>query len=152
LPSGVHLHWALPDALAHGVTADDGSMTLRAAPNRWLVARIATNYADPSAPLTSVSAWIVESDQLWDPSTAKDALATNALSRAAPLSPAPAPSQVPNQPFLTLGRAFPYQTWVEGQGTAYMDPFTAVGYGELSYSASYPHSPNVFGFYDDLSD
>lgn len=37
---GVHLHWALPDALTHGVQSDaDDQIAFPLVPNRWLVAR-----------------------------------------------------------------------------------------------------------------
>ena len=38
LPAGVHLHWALPDALTRAGAAD-GGMAFPVVPNRWLVLR-----------------------------------------------------------------------------------------------------------------
>ena len=56
-PKGLHLHWALPDALAI-CHHRDGSTVFPAVPNRWLVRRL-----DPSGQLQT---WmlIVESDYL----------------------------------------------------------------------------------------
>ena len=39
LPKGVHLHWALPDALTRGAE-NGGSVRFPAVPDRWLVTRI----------------------------------------------------------------------------------------------------------------
>ncbi len=36
---GVHLHWAMPDALLRGRSAPDGSLALPALPDRWVVVR-----------------------------------------------------------------------------------------------------------------
>src|SRR5205814_2146006 len=36
---GIHLHWALPDALTHGGQADTGQFAFPLVPNRWLIAR-----------------------------------------------------------------------------------------------------------------
>src|SRR5262245_22036953 len=38
LKSGLHLHWALPDALTKGIQTPNG-YAFPAAPNRWLVTR-----------------------------------------------------------------------------------------------------------------
>ncbi len=54
LGAGVHLHWALPDALTHG-THTDGSTAFPLVPNRWLVSRNQNG---------AVTQWVVESDYL----------------------------------------------------------------------------------------
>ena len=56
LETGVHLHWAMPDALTRADTTS-GRMTFPPLPNRWLVTRIA-GHAE------SARHWIVESDTL----------------------------------------------------------------------------------------
>jgi hypothetical protein len=150
LPQGIHLHWALPDALAHGSTDGQSATQFPQAPNRWLVVRLATNTADLGAPLTDLKAWVVEGDQLWDPTEANDPLPQNGLSRAVPLKPNPA--QKPNKAYQTMGRVYPYETWTEGTGSAYSAQHTALGYGTPSFAAAYPHCPNVFGLYDPLDD
>jgi hypothetical protein len=38
-PAGVHLHWAMPDALLRGRSAPDGSLALPLLPDRWVVVR-----------------------------------------------------------------------------------------------------------------
>ena len=61
-PSGIHLHWALPDGLLRGEMADDSDapIPMRALPNRWLVVRM-------TGPLNSrrldLAAWVIESDR-----------------------------------------------------------------------------------------
>jgi hypothetical protein len=150
LQPGIHLHWTLPDAIARALSSPEG-VTIRSAPNRWFIARIAANNANPGAPVTSINAWVVESDTLWDPVTANDPLPTNLLSIARLRNPIPDPSKIPNQSFQTVGRTFPYATWKE-PGTAGANPHTAFGYGDISYASAYAMSPNVFGMYDTLAD
>src|ERR1700761_9350385 len=45
LQPGIHVHWSLPNALAHGVTDGSSHVQFPAAPNRWLVVRVAVNPA-----------------------------------------------------------------------------------------------------------
>src|SRR6185369_8896222 len=56
LEAGVHLHWAMPDALTHASSAS-GSLTFPPLPNRWLISRIVGN-------AQSAKHWIVTSDAL----------------------------------------------------------------------------------------
>src|ERR1051325_631275 len=104
--SGVHLHWALPDALRHGVSDGTGPMRFPTAPDRWLVMRL-ESAAAPEA------SWIIESDHLWDQGDElddgrvnNDRLLQNAFSRALPLAPFPA--RTTGKPFCAMGRVFPY--------------------------------------------
>ena len=63
LPTGVHLHWALPDALTAGEAVDvdgDGDLDMPPLPDRWLVARIGGRSAITGR--RSVTAWVLESD------------------------------------------------------------------------------------------
>ncbi len=55
LDPGVHLHWALPDALTRG----DSSLNFPEVPNRWLITRSKAGEKDKQ--------WVVESDYLWPP-------------------------------------------------------------------------------------
>ena len=59
---GVHLHWALPDALTHGRTPATGSdqTVFPLVPNRWLVARFNT----PDKVKWECRLWIVQSDYI----------------------------------------------------------------------------------------
>lgn len=58
LPAGIHLHWALPDALTHSSDSDEqGRLRFPIVPNRWLVTR--------SRHGTVEKQWVVESDYLY---------------------------------------------------------------------------------------
>ncbi|GAB3002908.1 hypothetical protein [Saccharothrix stipae] len=57
-PPGVHLHWALPDALLRG-NVDEDRLGLPLLPDRWVVLRLVA----PIGSLTpAVSGWVLESD------------------------------------------------------------------------------------------
>src|SRR6266446_798741 len=66
LKAGIHLHWALPDALTRGfqprnasVNEDERSIIFPYVPNRWLVTRTDAGGAHRQ--------WVVESDYLYPP-------------------------------------------------------------------------------------
>jgi hypothetical protein len=62
MEQGVHLHWALPDALTHAMPDPHSEkLTFPPAPNRWLVSRIVIAGKTPS-----IVSWVVESDALSD--------------------------------------------------------------------------------------
>ena len=154
LEQGIHLHWALPDALTHGASnAANGRIGFPDAPSRWIVVRIASCHPKDAAPKASIAAWVVESDHLWDKwsgESMKDAAGRNASSRAIPIEPKPMAR--PNRAYLAMGRVFPYETWTDSRNGLYMSRHTAVGYGTETYAAAYLHSQNVFGFHDTLED
>jgi len=143
LQPGIHLHWALPDALSRGSTDGSGKVSFPQTPNLWVVTRIAGT--DDSG-ATIQTAWVIESDHLWQPDTA---VPQNAYSRAVPLPPDPASSDMP---FIFMGRVFRYDQWTGRSGASYAASTTAVGYGTPSFAAAYPHCPNIFGFWDPLDD
>jgi hypothetical protein len=139
---GIHLHWALPDALTRSqIDSRNGTVT-RPAPNRFLVVRL-------RAGAPSLEAWVVESDYLWS-NNRKDTVARerdprNALSRAVPLKP-----EFGKPTFAYQGRVFPWATWEEKHPNPSPDQHTALGYGTETYAAAYPNCRNVFGFFDPL--
>jgi hypothetical protein len=163
LATGIHLHWALPDALTHG-THDKTSNRIRfhAAPNRWLVVRIANSWTKPAAPATALAAWVIESDHLWDPDPNNpDQLPQNAMSRAVLLQPKLTAKD--NKSTRALGRVFRLAGWNGDAGSRYLNTLptpagklkpvlTALGYGLPDFAAHYEHGPNVFGFNDSLDD
>jgi hypothetical protein len=147
---GVHLHWALPQSLAHGAQGSTGKIEFPAAPNRWLVMRIASNTKDASAPVTAMNAWVIESDRLWDKHSQTVPLPErNAISLDVPIKPIPTAAS--NKSFKTLGRAFPYASWVEDTA-AERAKLTALGFGEVHFAAAYEYCANVFGLWDTLED
>ncbi|HEX7117670.1 MAG TPA: hypothetical protein VF212_02725 [Longimicrobiales bacterium] len=58
---GIHLHWALPDALTHGREAEGGGpIEFPLVPNRWLIVRVETTEGAPQ----QARLWVVQSDFL----------------------------------------------------------------------------------------
>lgn len=132
LEPGIHLHWALPDALTRG-TSEGDTTAFPAVPNRWLVlhrTRTASNL-----PFTAASdAWVIESDRLSD--------------RGEPWAPVVPAEPRPGrpQPWAALGRAVPLHLWREEPQAERLSPLTAMGWGLPSFAASYAECRGVFGF------
>lgn len=124
LEPGVHLHWALPDALSHGERDPDRpELVLPAVPDRWLVIRVAPP-ATEGAPRPT-AAWVI------------DAVAATAtpLAAWAPSAPAAGDRRLTALGLLDRGR-LPI-----GDGAA--EPLAP----EVVY---YPLARNRFGFHDRL--
>lgn len=144
LKAGIHLHWALPDALSHGDNVKDpetGEMTtvFAAVPNRWLITR-GRRAADGGK--TIEAEWIVESDYLYP-----DGEGFQSGSVSYPVKPDPAKKAY--RPFRFMGRKMPFPLWEAGERQAeYLDHLTAVGYGQPAFAAFYPNCHSVFGFHD----
>ena len=94
LKPGIHLHWALPDALTKGVQSDKGT-TFPAVPNRWLITRSGVG---------TTKQWIVESDYLYPEGEGNPQSAVSI-----PVQPDPANQKY--QPFRYLGRQMPLAAW-----------------------------------------
>ena len=137
LKAGVHLHWALPDALTKGVHDSSGTR-FPEVPNRWLI----TRSRQDGAAKTIEKQWVVESDYLHPIETIDQ---SGAISY--PVMPAPADGC----PFRFLGRKMSLEEWkkAKDEPADYLDSLTAVGYGEPSFAAFYPNCHSVFGFHDD---
>ena len=134
LKAGIHLHWALPDALTRGyLRKETRSIEFPSLPNRWLVTR--TGHS-------SRKQWIVESDYLGHPD------------RGNPYGGVSFPySEDDGQfSFRYLGRSLSLAAWRESlkdnQRAEYLKHLTAIGYGEPSFAAFYPNCLNVFGLHD----
>ncbi|ATB44688.1 hypothetical protein [Corallococcus macrosporus] len=152
LPAGIHLHWALPDALTHSREDDDaGQRHFPPVPNRWLVTRRRGGQVERQ--------WVVESDYLYpDLSILQDA---KPLAVTVPF-PATHPFTGPYQPFRHLGRQVPAEQWSPSDASAeYLGQFqlalTATGASEWvrtldpvqsTFAAFYPNCFSVFGFRD----
>jgi hypothetical protein len=136
LKAGIHLHWALPDALTKGIQVRDENQQTRTVfppvPNRWLVTRSSANQPKMQ--------WVVESDYFYP-----EGQGSEAGSIAYPIHL----QSNQSQPFRYLGRKVPLDTWRETE-TKDKDllPLTAVGYGEPTFAAFYPNCHSVFGFHD----
>jgi len=138
LAEGIHVHWALPDALTQGLQDETGVVDFPAVPNRWLVTRI---LVPASGPPPAPASWVVESDRL---STTPQRGIVQSTVPAAPGAPAPS--------FRYIGTVTPLAEWSEQPGAERLTPLTAVGYGEPTFAAFYPACSAVFGFHDALTD
>jgi hypothetical protein len=130
LEVGVHLHFILPDAFTHAVTARDGAMKYPRIPNRWLVTRLV---ADEKIHNKS---WLLESDYLG---------LDNIGSVAVPYL------SDKECPYRLLGRSYPVDN-PPAMGGSCLDELTAVGPGDPTFAAYYPNCCSVFGFHDKLED
>ena len=138
LKPGVHLHWALPDALTRGSQTPDGTV-FPPAPNRWLI----TRRVKRKEGYVVDGQWIVESDYLYPEGVDGEAGGVS-------IPYAPDAAKKERQPFRYLGRNLPLSAWRENAyGAKYLKGLSAVGYGEPSFAAFYPNCLSVFGFYDD---
>ncbi|NEQ38267.1 MAG: hypothetical protein F6K40_19175 [Okeania sp. SIO3I5] len=137
LKAGIHLHWALPDALTKGIQVNDHNETQTVfppVPNRWLVTRSNKDNEIEKQ-------WVVESDYLYP-----EGQGSQTGSIAYPIQV----QEGKHQPFRYLGRKVSLADWRENDPNAeYLPSLTAVGYGEPTFSAFYPNCHSVFGFYDD---
>ncbi|GJM33960.1 MAG: hypothetical protein DHS20C18_29610 [Saprospiraceae bacterium] len=132
LKAGIHLHWALPDALTKTLDGKDSSH-FPTVPNRWLISRIRNGQKEKT--------WVVESDYLY----------SDGMGQYSGSISYPYPKISPNdQPFRFLGRKMPWAAWknATANNNEYLDHLTAVGYGEPTFAAFYPNCHSVFGFHD----
>lgn len=133
LKAGLHLHWALPDAMTQSI---GGASQFPMVPNRWMVRRLRNG--------TTEKSWVVESDYLFPAGRGQ-------LSGSIPY---PFPKENPDDsPFRYLGRQLPFRAWansiIHGAPNArYLKELTAVGYGDPTFAAQYPNCHSVFGCYD----
>jgi len=160
-PKGLHLHWALPDALTTGQHRK-GKTVFPAVPNRWLVRRL-----DHAGKLEK--SMIVESDFLHPCDENGQPMHQQPAAGIAYWTPITFPTtrqQVSNnQPgaaFRYMGRSLPLAEWLTpSPGNEYLNqrdgnskykfsdyPLTALGYGEPTFAAYYPNCYSVFGFCD----
>lgn len=139
LKKGIHLHWALPDALTKTINPKiqhNQPINFPLVPNRWLVTR------NEDGRVTRQ--WVIESDYLYPEGTGSNIGSVNI-----PYHTDPANGK--RQPFRYLGRKMPLEEWLNKENLEqdeYYYPLTAVGYGEPTFAAFYPNCHSVFGFYD----
>lgn len=146
LEQGIHLHWAMPDALTKGIVSGE-KLIFPALPNRWLVTRLMIRGTEPAA-----KTWIVESDVL---------MAQIDNQQAA--KPITLPVKIGNgqeQDYRFVGKRQLFESswhepavWPgESFGELTGNELNAVSNGTASFAAYYPDCRSVFGFYDDLND
>ncbi|NEO82328.1 hypothetical protein [Moorena sp. SIO4G3] len=141
LKPGIHLHWALPDALTQGQVEDDGSIQFPLVPNRWLIMRRGGNLPDKQ--------WVVESDYLYADCEKQDDT-INILHD-------PTGEDRDRRPFRYLGRKLELSEWQLGGDGEYIEALSAMGpFSQLTsldnekatFAAFYPNCRSVFGFHD----
>jgi hypothetical protein len=138
LPAGIHLRWALPDALTRAQAGD--ALSFPAVPNRWLVLR-----GRDGADEAYERAWVVQSDYLHPPGAGAET-----GSAAYPLDAASAGT---SPPYRYLGRVVDLgEEPASDPDSAWLPGLTAVGYGDPLFAAFYPNCRNVFGLHDDGAD
>lgn len=130
---GVHLHWALPDGLAHGVQEGEGELKFPLIPNRWLIVRLWDDDAGEK-PELQFRAWVVESDSITTDTTA------TRFPRGQPPE-----NQSPLKTVL-VGKRSELDNWREGSPDSV--DLTALGYGDPAFAAYYPACKTVLGFHD----
>lgn len=149
---GVHLHWAMPDALMHGEQEaseakprlagkqSSGAVRFPRLPDRWLVTR--TQLSGSGA--GQAQEWVVDSRVL------SDKIDTgNRGSIAVPWgNDNPSGMKYGEKPFRFLGRTLPLAQWTPPEGDKVLSELTAASLGFLQASACYPSCRNVFGMHD----
>ncbi len=139
---GIHLHWALPDALTHGVQNSDGSFDFPLVPNRWLVVRTGTNANSG----LSTTAWVIQSD-------GQQSTQTPGAGPGAFLDPNN-PSGITSDGStvtvngVNLGITVPIENWQGDAGNTSPLFLQAVGPGNISFAAYKPFVENVFSIVD----
>lgn len=143
---GVHLHWALPDALAHGrAPGGGGPIEFPLVPNRWLIMR-----SNTAAGKWQCRLWVVQSDYLGSTS------GTTAGSSAFldPFKPS-AMEATPSTPTafainkVNVGRSYPIEAWEALPETEPQKLYLqAVAPGNVSFAAYVPFVKDVFSFID----
>lgn len=135
-PLGIHLRWNLPRALKHGeIDEETQTVEFPRIPNRWLIVRLGA--ATPAGESTArpTKAWIVESDYIGNDGTNSFAVKRGAevvdtrIGRCYELAAAPHLFHSSNAPgFLT-----------------------AVGAGDVTFTAYQPDMQNVLSFHDPVT-
>lgn len=145
LGPGVHLHWALPDALTTSLPDRGvGALDFPIVPNRWLVQRLLIVGGQATR-----SSWVVLSDLL------NAELPAGQTSVSLPTHP-----DAQGQNYQYSGEYQPFDSaWVEppiASGRAFSDlagiDLTAVANGHSTFASFYPNCRGVFGFADSLGD
>jgi len=141
LKAGIHLHWALPDALTNGIAREgEEGITFPLVPNRWLIIRRGGNKPEKK--------WVVESDYLYaENETPEDTI--NILYH---------PGSNESRPYRFLGRKLELGEWrSRPTNTPHIQELTAIGpfakvdsldNEKAAFAGFYPNCRSVFGFHD----
>lgn len=142
--AGIHLHWALPDGLTHGVAGNNGGKPeFPSIPNRWLVVRFWDQARGKQNLDLRYKAWIVESDTVTADTTAAvwPTLPSQKLEKR-------------EDYFVFVGKQYEFSQWPgETKVPAPNVDITAMGYGDPAFAAYYPACKGILGFHDkDIAD
>lgn len=139
LQPGIHLHWALPDALTKAtLDQSTGKLDFPEVPNRWLVTRFLINGNNPP----NTKSWVVQSDFLSGEDNGAVALRNLKKDKEHPEA-------------VYLGRCVELDQFEESNENRSLNDLTkmsltAVTSGVASFAAYYPDCHSVFGFHDSL--
>ena len=148
LTPGLHLHWALPDALTQG-EQQGAELIFPRVPNRWLISRRGggDSYKDQQ--------WVVESDYFGPLGQGN---LENAVSVHMPPNTGDTDSNYRQQPWRYMGRTLTLGEWKSSHRQAdYAPALSAIGplnhthtldTEKTSFAAFYPNCHSVFGFCD----
>jgi len=139
LEQGVHLHWALPDALTKSLPG--GELSFVAVPNRWLVTRFVV-----SGGSVTTKSWIIESDTLSTQPPDGQRCVTLPVTQVSKS----------DKNFRYVGKWQAFDTGWRSP-TSQMKALTGrelttVSSGVVSFASYYPDCRSVFGFSDALLD
>ena len=160
LSAGVHLHWALPDALTESTHSEDnGTRKFPIVPNRWFVRRYRSGIIEKK--------WVVESDYLYPEQSDLHGTTPNAVTIPFPKNN---PFEGHYQPFRYLGRSQSLEHWqltdssaeyltnhelaltvlgaFEWETTEHYGRVSSIDEVKATFAAFYPNSYSVFGFCD----
>jgi hypothetical protein len=152
LMPGVHLHWALPNALSRATGSNGADPEFPAVPNRWLVTRRRGTKKEYQ--------WLVESDYFYNPENTSVSDLGKIGSVSYPYIENQYHPQDPSKLYRNgfLGRVTDITGLVPGTEPAwnfpgakaedYLKKLTAMGYGEPAFAAFYPNCHSIFGLHD----
>lgn len=151
-PAGIHLHWALPDALTRGRKADaGGSLEFPFVPNRWLVARFGKQLSAGKPPTDlPFKAWVVQSDAV-QPSASRAGSAFLDPDKPTYMQPLDDETNFEVNE-IRIGFAVSIDAWEANPAPAGRPFLTAVGPANPSFAAYMPFSREVFAFMDREAD
>ncbi len=143
--AGIHLHFRLPRAFAHGHQEGADNLLFPAIPNRWLVQRFA---GKPGAPADyKYKAWLIKSDA--DAGADKNG---DPLGIPWPTIPEEQGKTVEVKSIGTCRELKAADLPLKEQSEPASVALTAVALGHPAFAAYYPACWSVLGFHDDATD
>lgn len=141
LEAGVHLHWALPDALTRAANDPQTGLQFSPVPDRWLVTRLIIDGANAVSP----RCWVIESDTLNLNDIGQYAVTV-------PIDPANGQDYGELGQWFDLDSYAPHRAGVLRFRDAAHAELSAVANGTPLFAVYYPNCRSTFGFVDTLAD